>query len=274
MSRHDANRLIYDEVTIFDRPALFTECRVDRATVSEGVYRYELRHGDEDWGEPVELARNIFANYYGTVLTREPFQLPVDGWLSMENGSLSFQDGGCRTLAEFQEKYPASDKDVIDFYSVNDPALHNLYFSRSEEQDKIVGCVGHLRGDFGSGKQFYTTWWPHQADRLNTPKFKADIDRTVNWLQEQPDSPLRDFDTMKRCCDRYERSCTIKQAALPSCGFMVKTKRYVYMLRCTPIKGDYQFYIYCYQRKPFEKARKEQQRNDRLQAKKRTGPER
>ena len=146
--------------------------------------------------------------------------------------------------------------------------------SRSEEQDKIVGCVGHLRGDFGSGKQFYTTWWPHQADRLNTPKFKADIDRTVNWLQEQPDSPLRDFDTMKRCCDRYERSCTIKQAALPSCGFMVKTKQYVYMLRCTPIKGDYQFYIYCYQRKPFEKAQKEQQKNDRLQAKKRTEPER
>lgn len=70
MSRHDANRLIYDEVTIFDRPALFTECRIDRATVPEGVYRYELRHGDEDWGEPIELARSIFANYYGAVLTR------------------------------------------------------------------------------------------------------------------------------------------------------------------------------------------------------------
>ena len=109
-------------------------------------------------------------------------------------------------------------------------------------------CVGHLRGDFGNGKQFYTTWWPHQADRLNTPEFKADIDRTVNWLREQPDSPLQDFDTMKRCCDRYERTCSIKQSALPSCGFMVKTKQYVYMLRCTPIKGDYQFYCYCYQR--------------------------
>ena len=46
------------------------------------------------------------------------------------------------------------------FYSVNEPTLHALYFSRSEEQDKTVGCVGHLRGDFGSGKQFYTTWWP------------------------------------------------------------------------------------------------------------------
>ena len=248
---YDARKVTYQEVTIFDRPALFTECRIDRATVPEGVYRYELRHGDEDWGEPVELSRNIVVNYYGTVLTREPFQLPIDGWIPMENDSLSFQDSGCRTLAEFQEKYP-----------------------RSEEQDKTVGCVGHLRGDFGSGKQFYTTWWPHQHNTLNTPEFKADIDRTINWLREQPDSPLRDFDSMNRYCNRYERICAIKGALLPSCGFMVKTKQYVYMLRCTPVKGDYQFYIYCYQRKPFERAQKEQQKNDRLAVKKRAEPER
>lgn len=49
---------------------------------------------------------------------------------------------------------------------------------------------------------------------------------------------------------------------------------YVYMLRCTPVKGDYQFYIYCYQRKPFEKAQKGQQKNDRLAVKKRAEPER
>lgn len=274
MKRHDANQLTYEEVTILGVPALFTDLRVDRSTMPDGLYRYELRHSDEDWGEPVSLSRSIVVNYYGSVITREPLQLPIDGWIPLEIGSLSFQDGGCRTLAEFQEKYPTSEKDVIDFYSVNDPALHNLYFSRSEEQDKIVGCVGHLRGDFGSGKQFYTTWWPHQADRLNTPEFKADIDRTVNWLREQPDSPLRDLDTMKRCCDRYERSCTIKQAALPSCGFMVKTKQYVYMLRCTPIKGDYQFYCYCYQRENFERVCAEQRKNDRSHNKKKSEPER
>ena len=72
------------------------------------TYRYELRHGDENWGEPVTLSRSILVNYYGTVLTREPFQLPVEGWIPLESGSLSFRDGSCRTLAEFREKYPAS----------------------------------------------------------------------------------------------------------------------------------------------------------------------
>lgn len=272
---YDAEKLTYQEVTILGKPALFTECRIDRTTVPEGVYRYEMRHADEDWGEPATLSRSIVVNYYGSVLTREPFQLPVEGWIPLESGSLSFRDGSCRTLAEFREKYPASKKDVIDFYSVNDETLHDLYFSRGEEQDKAVGCVGHLRGDFGSGgKQFFTTWWPHQNDALNTPAFKADIDRAVNWLREQPDSPLRDFDTMKRCCDRYGRSCAIKGTLLPSYGFMAKTKQYVYMIRCTPVKGDYHFYVHCYQRKPFEKAHRERQENDRHQAKRQTEPER
>lgn len=275
MSQYNASEQSYQEVAIMGRPALFTELRIDRATVPEDVYRYELRHSDEDWNEPIEISRSIAINFYGTVLTREPFQLPVEGWLPIEPDSLSFQDGGCRTFAAFQQKYPASEKDVIDFYSVNDPSLHDLYFTRSETLDKVNGCVGHLRGDFGkSGNEFYTTWWSHQNDALNTPEFKADFDRAVNWLREQPDAPLRDFDTMKRCCGRYKRACTIEQVILPSCGFMVKTKRYVYMLRCTPVKGDYNFYIYCYQRDSFERVCSERRKDDRALAKQKISPER
>ena len=66
---YDAEKLTYQEVTILGKPALFTECRIDRTTVPEGVYRYELRHADEDWSEPITLSRSILVNYYGTVLT-------------------------------------------------------------------------------------------------------------------------------------------------------------------------------------------------------------
>ena len=120
---YDVKKLTYQEVTILGKPALFTECRLDRSTVPEGVYRYEIRHADENWGEPIELSRSIVINYYGTVLTREPFQLPVEGWMPLESDSLVFRDGGYRTLAEFQQEYPVSEKDVIDFYSVNKTSL-------------------------------------------------------------------------------------------------------------------------------------------------------
>ena len=79
---------------------------------------------------------------------------------------------------------------------------------------------------------------------------------------------------MDRYCNRYEQICAIKGALLPSCGFMVKTKQYVYMLRCTPIKGDYQFYIYCYRRENFEKECAEQRKNNRSHNKKKSEPER
>ena len=120
---YDAKKAAYQEVTILGRPALFAECRIDNSTVPKGLYRYELRHGDENWGDPVSLSRNIIVNYYGAVLTREPFQLPIEGWIPLEDDSLSFQDGGCRTLAEFQRKYPVSKKDVIDFFVANDDSL-------------------------------------------------------------------------------------------------------------------------------------------------------
>ena len=274
MSRENAMTAAFEEVTVYGQPALFTSLRVDRSTVPDGLHLYELRHADEDWNDPCQLARGILVNHYGTVLTREPIQLPVSGALELNAGDFNFSDGDCRTVAAFQEKYPVSDKAVIDFFSVNDPTMHDLYFSQSEEQDRKNACIGHLRGDFGGGKQFFTTWWPHQNDALNTSEFKQDIDRTVNWLREQPDSPLRDFDTMKKCCDRYMPSCEIKGAMMPSCGFMVKTKQYVYMLRCTPVRGDYQLYCYCYERKEFEKVRQAPTKKPPAPKKKRSEPER
>lgn len=61
--RHDAEELTYQEVTILGKPALFTECRIDRTTMPEGVYHYEVHHADEDWGEPITLSRGIVVNY-------------------------------------------------------------------------------------------------------------------------------------------------------------------------------------------------------------------
>ena len=92
-------------MTIFGVPALFTDLRVDRSTVPDGVYRYEVRYSDEYGGEPVELARGIMVDFFGTVLMREPIQLPISGGMELNDGDLDFQSG-CFSLAEFQQKYP------------------------------------------------------------------------------------------------------------------------------------------------------------------------
>ena len=65
----NANEIIFDEIIVLGTPALFTDWRVDRTSVPTDMKMYEVRHADEDWGEPCQLARGIFVNFYGTILT-------------------------------------------------------------------------------------------------------------------------------------------------------------------------------------------------------------
>ena len=88
-----------------------------------------------------------------------------------------------------------------------------------------------------------------------------------------PDGVYR-YNAMQFCYKRYRNSCEIKNAVLPSCAFLVESKQYAYMLRCTLTKGDYNFYMYCYQRTAFEKYRAQLKNKAHSHAKKRAEPER
>ena len=263
MTKVDARRERFEQVEVLGKNVLFTELRVDRDTVPEGLRCYELRHTDEDWGEPCELARGIMVNFMGTILTSDPYQLPPEGWLPVNGRTFEYTDEPSITSQAFLAEHPPTGKDVIDLYTIAEDAA-----------DRKNGCIGHLRGDFGSGKQFYTTWWPHQNDCLNTEPFKADIDRVVNWLRGET-GPLHDFPSMERFCRMHERSAAVPEAMLKSYGFSIDTRQYQYMLRCTPVKGDYHFFLYCYDRFARERDRAVPQKTaERTPRKKRSEPER
>ena len=48
----DAMEETFEEVTVLDKPMLFTCARVDRSTVPKGMYLYEVRHDEEMRGDP------------------------------------------------------------------------------------------------------------------------------------------------------------------------------------------------------------------------------
>ena len=75
MSRVDAKETCWEKVEVLGREVLFTCLRVDRNTVPEGWYMYEVRHDDECQGEPVEIALWVMVNHWGTLLVKEPFDL-------------------------------------------------------------------------------------------------------------------------------------------------------------------------------------------------------
>lgn len=59
------------------------------------------------------------------------------------------------------------------------------FYSASIEKDTKRGCIGHLRGYFGSsGETFWANWFEH-LPALKTPAFRAELDAVVQALTEQ-----------------------------------------------------------------------------------------
>ena len=52
--------------------ALFSSGRIQKDSVPEGFYCYEVRHDDEGRGIPCELSAHILVNFWGTVISRVP----------------------------------------------------------------------------------------------------------------------------------------------------------------------------------------------------------
>ena len=86
--RKPASTLSYDTVTIFGKPALFSDYRIDRSTIPPELHMYELRHEDDDWSTPCQIARGIFVNFFGTILSIVKHEGVVEGGTgSMEKNS-------------------------------------------------------------------------------------------------------------------------------------------------------------------------------------------
>lgn len=95
------NQEKYQEVELFDVPALFANGRVDQAILPPGIYRYELRGSDYDPGYPLTVENHVTVNHAATVLTAIPINLSRQGrlWLGEE---LNFT-GGEQTISEYQQ---------------------------------------------------------------------------------------------------------------------------------------------------------------------------
>lgn len=105
MSRFNAMEEDFEEVTILDKPALFTSVRIDRNTVPRDYHLYEVRHDDDCQGDAVQIARGIMVNHWGTLITRDEIKLPADGYLDINPDDLNFAAGNCRSMKEFMEQY-------------------------------------------------------------------------------------------------------------------------------------------------------------------------
>ncbi|MDD2957574.1 MAG: hypothetical protein PHR92_03505 [Lachnospiraceae bacterium] len=103
MAVFDAAKEGYLLAEIDEKLVLFTNMRLDRDTVPEGLFCYDVRDSDNLDGSMAEVKPFVMVNHWGTILCREPF--PMN-----EYGSYYPEDWGyldkSMSLAEFVSATP------------------------------------------------------------------------------------------------------------------------------------------------------------------------
>ncbi len=115
-----------------------------------------------------------------------------------------------------------------------------------KNEAKELGCIGHLRGDFGKdGKEFHTAWFSHENDEKNDEEFRDLFDTLINLFREEG-NPLFDRADMRAYCREHPEN-RIQTGIYPTWGFRILTQDYAFYLRCMPdAVRDYNFYCYAY----------------------------
>ena len=84
----------YAEVEILasKQKALFYDGRILKENIPAGGYVYEIRHSDEDWGEPCEINRLTIVDYFGVIITYKPIRLNKYNYVDISLNEFIYTD--------------------------------------------------------------------------------------------------------------------------------------------------------------------------------------
>ncbi len=110
MTPINANETGYERFEILGRDALFTSLRIDRKSLPEGLYAYDLRDCDDCSGDPCEVKSFVLVNHWGTVIVKEPIEGANDGVILNEDDYNYL--GEEMTLEEFANPAPKMEQSM------------------------------------------------------------------------------------------------------------------------------------------------------------------
>ena len=107
-------------------------------------------------------------------------------------------------------------------------------YRQSTQIEGQTGSIGYLRGDFGSGKEFFSSWFDHRRD-LKTDKFKSELDEVINALRSEEYGLLKSRTDMTQYAAKYPDSAFQGNYATEY-GFRADTEKYSFLIRCNPAR--------------------------------------
>lgn len=100
-------------------------------------------------------------------------------------------------------------------------------YAQSTQIEGQTGCIGHLRGDFGSGgNEFFTSWFDHRRD-LKTDQFKNELDEVINALRSGEYGLLKSRTDMSQYA-RSRPDSAFEGSYTTEYGFRADTEKYAW----------------------------------------------
>ena len=119
----------------------------------------------------------------------------------------------------------------------------------NEKVASYVGLIGYLRADFDTtGDMFYSTWNEYAPNAsLNNANFKKVLDTVINSFRKKGEL-LENRKSMYKYCVANKRGILGCDCYDDCYGFRVDCEDHTFLMRCTPVKGAYDLYCYCYEK--------------------------
>lgn len=90
MARYDYNKEHFEKVSVCGIKCLFNDARIERNTVPEGKYQYEIGGDDDSGGEPARVQYGVLVNFFGTLICDVPLTLGTDHVLWLQEGDFTW----------------------------------------------------------------------------------------------------------------------------------------------------------------------------------------
>lgn len=158
-----------------------------------------------------------------------------------------YLDNSCLHIcqfAEIMEHNGSKCEPITPLYELETVTEDELSLAYSDDKAER-GNIGYLRGDFDrGGNNFYSNWFENNRE-LKSNDFTKELNKVIDYFRETTINPvLKDRSSMQKVCREYD-NLTVNNGR--SHIFKTITPKHTYYIRCTPHRGEYDFYVYCYE---------------------------
>lgn len=87
--RYDYREIKTEKVEVKGIPCEFYDMRINRETVPEGKFLYEVAGDDDSGGDPARVEVGILVNFYGSLICNQKLPLE-DGVMWLEDGDFRY----------------------------------------------------------------------------------------------------------------------------------------------------------------------------------------